>query len=250
MFVTSQRFPVRHAFSTRIGGVSRGPHASLNLGLSVGDDPERVAENARRLARALELSPGQLASVNQVHGDRLLEVTGAAAGEVLPPALAGADGLFTRERGVALCIRTADCVPVLLFAPDAGAAAAVHAGWRGAAAAIAGRAAQALAARFGARPSTLFAAIGPSIRSCCYEVGEEVAAVFRLRFGEAVVRGGEGRAPHLDLPAACRLALLEAGVDEDHIDVLPSCTSCDSMRFFSHRRDRGRTGRHLSLVAL
>lgn len=250
MFVTSQRFPVRHAFATRFGGVSEGPHASLNLGLSVGDDPERVEENARRLARALALSPGQFASVNQVHGDRLVEISGAAAGGALPPPAAEADGLLTRERGAALCVRTADCVPVLLFAPDVGAAAAVHAGWRGAAAGIAGLAARSLAARYGARPSALFAAIGPSIRSCCYEVGEEVAGAFRRRFGDSVLRNGEGKCSHLDLPAACRLSLLEAGVDEERIDVLPHCTACDGARFFSHRRDRGRTGRHLSLVAL
>ncbi len=251
MFVTSKRFPVRHAFSTRLGGVSEGSHASLNLGLSVGDERERVEENARRLAGALGLSPGQLVTVNQVHGDRLVEVSGAPGGEALSPALADADGLFTRERGAALCIRTADCVPVLLYAPDAGAVAAVHAGWRGAAAAIAGLAARSLAARFGAKATALFAVIGPSIRSCCYEVGEEVAATFRERFGPTVVGGGvvEGKS-HLDLAAACRLALLEAGLGEERIDVLPHCTACDGGRFFSHRRDRGRTGRHLSLVAL
>jgi hypothetical protein len=249
MFVASRCFPVRHGFSTRVGGVSHGPFASLNLSRSVGDEPERVEENLRRLAREASLGPGQLVCVNQVHGEALVEVASAARGDALPPVLGDADGLYTRSGATALCVRTADCVPLLLFAPDVGAVAAVHAGWRGAIAGIARLAVDRLVACYGARAARMHAAIGPSIRRCCYEVSDELAARFCQRFGEGVVGRGGG-APHLDIAQACRLALLEGGVEAERIDLLPHCTSCDAAAFFSHRRDRGRTGRHLSFVAL
>jgi polyphenol oxidase len=250
MLLTSSLLPVVHGFSTREGGVSLGALATLNLGRSVGDGPERVAENARRLARRAGLTPGQLVSANQVHGDRILRVDGATAGDALPAALGDADGLMTRARGVALCVRTADCVPVLLFAPDVPAVAAVHAGWRGALLAIPGKAVRELKDGMGADPAALVAAGGPSIRQCCYEVSEELARQFTDRFGDGLVARQHEGGPHLDIAGAARRALLEAGGQEKNVDVLAHCTCCDEARFFSHRRDHGRTGRHLSLVAL
>jgi polyphenol oxidase len=250
MLVTSSLLPVVHGFSTREGGVSQGELATLNLGRSVGDLPEHVAQNARRLASRAGLTPGQLVSANQVHGDRILRVDGATASDALPAALGDADGLMTRAPGVALCIRTADCVPVLLFAPDVPAIAAVHAGWRGALLAIAGKAVRELAQQMGADPAQVLAAVGPSIRRCCYEVSEELARQFTLRFGEGLVARPKEGGPHLDIAEAARRALLEAGVKEKNVDVLAHCTCCDQARFFSHRRDHGRTGRHLSFVCL
>jgi YfiH family protein len=249
MFVTARSFPLRHAFSTREGGVSEGPFAALNLGRSVGDDPERVEQNGRLFAAALGLSAGQLVSADQVHGDRILEIAAATPGDALPPAVGEADGLITRARGVALCIRTADCVPVLVWAPDVGAIAAVHAGWRGAVRAIARSAVERLHEAYGADPARMVAAIGPSIRRCCYEVSGQLAGQFTQRFGVAVAEAQGGR-PHLDVAEASRLALLEAGLEAAAIEVAPHCTSCDPALFFSHRRDRGRTGRHLACVVL
>jgi YfiH family protein len=250
MLLTSKVLKVPHAFSTREGGVSQGPFESLNLGRSVGDDSEAVAQNARRLAGAVGLTAGQLVSANQVHGDTFLEVSGAQPGEASPRAIGDADGLVSCARGVALGIRTADCVPVLIWAPDVQAIAAAHAGWRGAVVGIAGKAVHELATRYRAQPGRMVAAIGPSIRRCCFEVGEDVAANFKDRFGEAIVtRSADGR-PHVDLTLACRQALLEAGVESPNIDLLDGCTCCDSKRFFSHRRDKGRSGRHLSFVCL
>ncbi len=249
MYLKAERFPVRHAFSTREGGVSEGPYSSLNLGRSVGDDLARVEENGRRFASALELTAGQLVTAHQVHGDRILEIDSASPGDSMPATVGEADALVTRTRGVGLAVRTADCVPVLLYAPDVAAGAAVHAGWRSAALLIAGKAAGRLQALYGADPKRMFAAIGPSIRRCCYEVGEEVAAQFEALFGPGVVARG-GPRPHLDVAEASRLALLEAGLRPEAIEVLPCCTSCDARRFFSHRRDRGVTGRHLACVVL
>jgi YfiH family protein len=246
----SKQLGVRHGFSTRLGGVSEGPFASLNLGPNVGDEPERVEQNGRIFARAQGLSPGQLVSVRQVHGTHFLEVGAASCADRVPAPVGEADGLYTRERGVALCIRTADCVPLLLWAPDQGAIAAVHAGWRGALAAIARRAVEHLSEHYGAAPHSIKAAIGPSIRSCCYEVKNDLAMEFERRFGEGVASRALEGSPRLDIAEANRRALLEAGVLPEGIDVVQSCTACDSARFFSHRRDRGRTGRHLSFLVL
>lgn len=251
MLLTSKRLAVVHGFSTREGGVSEGPFASLNLGRSVGDDPEKVAENARRFAARLGLTAGQLVSANQVHGETIIEVSGAQPGPRVPLAIADADALVTNIRGVALGIRTADCVPVLIHAPDVGAIAAVHAGWRGAVAGLAGKAVARLAALYGADPRKMVVVIGPHIRSCCYEVGPDVAARFESRFGPGIARSSkEGRQAHLDLEEANRRALAEAGILAENLEALPECTSCDPKRFFSHRRDQGRSGRHLAVVAL
>ena len=245
MLVTSPGLSIRHGFSTRQGGVSEGPFASLNLARNVGDALPNVEENERRLAAALELSSAQLVSANQVHGAVILEVK-----RPLPSALGDADGLLTGTKGVALCIRTADCVPILLHAPDVEAIAAVHAGWKGTHLSIAGLAVARLAKDHGAAPGKIRAAIGPSIRRCCYEVGGDLAEKFRAAFGDGVLEERPGQKPHLDLAAANRLVLERAGILPENISVLPHCTACDAARFFSHRRDQGVTGRHVSLLVL
>ena len=250
MLLTSKRLGVVHAFSTREGGVSQGAFESLNLGRSVGDVPEHVAENGRRFAAKLGITPGQIICANQVHGETILEVHGASPGDLIPPAIGDADALVTRAKGVAIGIRTADCVPVLLYAPDVGAVGAAHAGWRGAVAAIAGKTVKRMAELYAASPQRMLAVVGPHIRACCYEVGEDVAKQFEARFGLAVtVREGQG-GTKLDLAEANRRALLEAGVLAENIEVLDACTSCDAIRFFSHRRDQGRSGRHLSVISI
>jgi YfiH family protein len=137
---------------------------------------------------------------------------------------------------------------VLLHAPDLGWIGAAHAGWRGADLRIAARTAEALFAK-GASPSKLRAALGPCIRRCCYEVSEELAARFEARFGAQVVERS-GPSPHLDIALASRLALEAVGVPSASIEDLGLCTACDAARFFSHRRDRGATGRMLAFITL
>lgn len=234
MFLTSrllEREGVRHGFSTRAGGVSSGPWSSLNLGGSVGDDPAAVAENVRRLAARAGLAG--FAAVHQVHGDRVVEGRPG-----LPPSTE-ADAVLSVPGGPAPAVKTADCVPVLLLDRRSGRVAAVHAGWRGTRLRIVARAVEALG-----EPGAVVAAIGPCIGRCCYEVSAELAAEFAGVFGADVV---EGR--RLDLVLANRRALREAGVGEAAIEVVGGCTSCDPARFFSHRRDEGRTGRHLSWIS-
>ncbi|WP_224245236.1 peptidoglycan editing factor PgeF [Hyalangium gracile] len=246
LFITSALLPVPHGFATRTGGVSEGRFASLNLGFTVGDVRERVEENYRRLAAAAGAPLGSLHLVKQVHGDRVLQAGAGEASQALRPAIGDADALFTEHAGNWVGVSTADCVPVLLVDPEGKRVAAVHSGWRGTDADVSARAVDALVAR-GTRPERLLVAVGPCIQQCCYVVSPELARHFATRFGSDVVvaRGDEFR---LDLARAVVLTLRRVGVKVGNMDVLQECTSCDSSRFFSHRRDTGRTGRHINFV--
>jgi YfiH family protein len=208
-------------FTTRRGGVSEGPFASLNLGLWTDDDPDRVRENRARVER---LGRGRLAQAHQVHGARVVEAEPGRGGDPLD-----ADGQVTAARGVAPMVLTADCLPVALVAPEG--VAMLHAGWRGLAAGILAEGAEALRAQGASR---IAAAIGPGAGPCCYAVGDEVHAAF----------GTSGRT--VDLKAIARARLEAAGVEEVHDCGL--CTMCDPERFFSHRRDRGVTGRQAGVA--
>lgn len=226
-----------HGFTTRDGGVSPAPWDSLNLGDFVGDAPDRVAENWRRIEAATGLG---FARVRQVHGARVIRAGAPAA------PTEEADAVVSLRARVAACVSVADCVPVLLADPASGAVAAIHAGWRGTLARAVAEGVRALAREAGARPERLLAAVGPSIGPCCYEVSEELAVRFRAEVGP-VVR--EGRTPRLDLWAANRVILEAAGVAPDRIEVLARCTSCERENFFSHRRDSGRTGRQMAFIS-
>ena len=213
------------AFTTRIGGVSEGPYASLNLGRKSGDDVERVDENRRIACESIGADVAKLALNYQVHSSRVLRAVSAMRGE-------HADGLWTDEPDLPVLAMSADCLPIVLVrtGPEKPAVAVLHAGWKGLLAGIVAAGAQAL----GRGPLT--AAIGPGIGPCCYEVGEEVAAPFRECFGDDVVR--ESR---LDLWTSAERALRAAGVEQ--VDRVDRCTACEPETFFSHRRDAGRTGR-------
>lgn len=238
LFLVARSLPVRHGFTLRSGGVSEGKRASLDLG-PAGDAVPDVRENRLRLARAAGLSPESLVLAEQVHGTRVVRAS--------PGELPEADALWTDAAETWVGIRTADCVPILLCSEDGTRVAAVHSGWRGTAGRIA-EAAVATLAREGTPPATLRAAIGPCIGVCCYEVGEDLAARFTDAFGADVVRR-EGPRPHLDLRLAVRRTLEQAGVTGASIEDVPGCNACDARRFFSHRRDRGGTGRHLAFIA-
>ena len=217
----------RGLFTTRHGGVSTGPYASLNLGPWTDDDPAAVAENRARVAAAAGV--GRLLHGHQVHGTsvrRATEPTGTPAEE---------DGQATALEDAAALVLVADCLPVLLA--SGGAVAALHGGWRGLAGGILAEGVAAL--RDLGAEGPVSAAIGPGARGCCYEVGEEVHAAFADIPG---VRVGER---NLDLPAVARHALAAAGVETIHDVGL--CTLCDD-RFFSHRRDGGVTGRQAGVV--
>lgn len=223
--------PYRVAFSTRLGGVSEGEFASLNLGILTEDDPASVVENRTRLCDAVGADPDGATMAWQRHG---ATVTRARPRGIVTPGTVydHCDGLWSDEPGRAMLLLTADCIPVAI-ARAGGRAPAVgifHVGWRGLLAGLVGTGVRALGVR------GLRAAIGPSIGPCCYEVGEEVATPFREAFGDDVVRDGK-----LDLWTSTERALRAAGCD--HVDRFDTCTSCDAEHFFSHRRDNGKTGR-------
>jgi purine-nucleoside/S-methyl-5'-thioadenosine phosphorylase / adenosine deaminase len=210
--------PYTVAFTTRRGGVSDGPFASLNLGLLTGDEPARVLENRRRVCTAVGADPERLAMNIQQHS---ATVNRAHAGRRGEPG----DGLWTDERGLPMLKLTADCLPIALARTngDAPALAVLHAGWKGLLEGVA-------AAGVGALGGSPAAVVGPAIGPCCYEVGPEVARPFAGRFGRSVVRGRK-----LDLWTVAERALREAGcLSVDRVDL---CTACHPELFFSHRRD-------------
>src|SRR5690606_5911667 len=182
--------------------------------------------------------------VNQVHGASLRVVTSADAPREVRAL--EADALAALEPGLGVFVRTADCVPVLLAHPGTGAVAAVHAGWRGAVAGIVPKSLRMIAARTGTTPSDWLAALGPHIRVGAFEIGEEVAAAMEAAAaGARVVTRARG-APHGDLAGLVTAQLRELGLPAGNIDDVGGCTHDEPSRFFSHRRERGRTGRHLS----
>ena len=222
--------PYEVAFSTRNGGVSEGPFASLNVGRRTGDEPERVDENRRRLCAAAGADFGRLASLRQVHGAGVVAANGRGA---------TGDALWTEEPERPLLVVAADCLPVALVRLDGpqAAIALLHVGWRGLLAGIVTAARAALGGRLVA------AAIGPGIGPCCYEVGEDVAAPMRAAFGPGLVHDGR-----LDLVAAAERALRAAEVGR--VERFDACTACDADRFFSHRRDAGVTGRQGAIAQI
>ena len=238
-------------FTTRLGGVSGGPYRSLNLAPRVGDAPQAVAANRRRLARALEIAPGRLAEAEQVHG-KGIGVIGPGAGG--PPAadapLAGVDALVTGARGVWLAVYSADCVPVLLLDAASPAIAAIHAGWRGTAAGIVAATLGRMRDLFGTAPGRCTAVLGPAIGGCCYEVDAPVAEAMRGApwWPQAACPTGPERW-YLDLRVAIRRQLMDLGVPGDGVTAVPHCTACRPDLFFSHRRD-GVTGRMAACISL
>lgn len=238
---------VSHAFTTRSGGVSAGPFATLNMGFHVGDDPCRVRENRRRGLAAMGASARALVAGEQVHGDAVAVVGPGDRGRdwsPWSPGIPSTDGLVTASRGVVLSCYVADCVPVFLVHRGGRAAGLVHAGWRGVALGVPAKAVATLCRAFDVEPRDLVAGIGPSIGACCYEVGPEVAEACRAAAGGAGVTGPvPGDRFRLDLKEACREELEMAGLSPGAIFASSLCTSCRNDLFFSHRAARGATGR-------
>lgn len=237
-FESLVREGLTHAVFTRLGGVSSPPFDALNVGHTVGDDPEAVATNHARIYTHLSLGAGQVASPRQVHSSRIAAVTAKDAGTELP----GTDGLVTNIPGVALFLRFADCQPILLYDPVAHALGLIHAGWRGVAQAIARRAVQTMQQAFGSQPEDLVAGLGPAIGPCCYTVGHSVASAMGYvlpDWNQALRQEEDGW--RLDLCAANVQQLEAAGVRS--IEQAQLCTACHNNIFYSHRAEKGRTGR-------
>ncbi|HEX4606267.1 MAG TPA: peptidoglycan editing factor PgeF [Candidatus Angelobacter sp.] len=274
-----------HGFSTRPGGLTTayGGH-SLNLGFTKDDERERVERNRATMLLAMGAAARDKASINQasirkpwplvtlrqIHSDLIHVVRSRKAEKFV------GDGLVTDLRGVALGILTADCFPVLLVDAKRKAVGAFHAGWRGTVKRIVEKGVGIMRLEFGSRPEDIHAAIGPGIQSCSFEVGEEVVQEFHSQFGYAAelfhdVQESDPvrqkypmlfmnqRAPghgdqciklHLDLREANRRQLLAAGVPAANITALKDCTVCRPRRFFSHRKESGKTGRQMAVVGI
>jgi hypothetical protein len=217
--------PYEVVFTTRLGGVSEGPYASLNLGRRTGDDVQRVDENRRRACAEIGGDAETLALNYQIHSTVVHRARTGERGVVR------GDGLWTGDPALPVLALAADCLPIALVRAngEAPAVCVLHAGRIGLLDGIVAGGVRALG-------GTLAAAIGPSIGPCCYEVGEEVAAPYRDRFGDDIMRGR-----NLDLWTSAERALRAAGVAR--IERFDRCTSCEPEEFFSHRRDQGDTGR-------
>ncbi len=249
---------VRHAFSTRLGGVSKREFAAMNLGFGRGDGDGNVSENYRRFCAGAGFEPESLVCGCQVHKTDIRRVGPEHRGLGIWRAndCQSADGLCTNQPGVTLVVYAADCVPVYFVDPERRAIGLCHAGWRGMAAGIPMAMVRRMAEEFGSRPQALLAAIGPSICKSCFEVDEPVAREFLALDGSGdFVSGpaltGDGHEKyHVDLWACCRRWLLEAGVLPEHITVGEVCTMRESSLLFSHRKTRGQRGSNCAMLAL
>ncbi len=237
---------VRHAFSTRIGGISPPPFDSLNLGnpngCEVQDDYDRIWANYSLLLSCIGCPTEPPLRVHQVHGNEISEVQSGKNFDTN----CKADAILSHDSRRVISIRTADCVPILISSDDGSVVATVHAGWRGIIAEVIPKTVK----RMMGDPATLRAAIGPCIGMDAFEVGPEVLVEFQQVFGsKAPVRKLVGGKGNVDLRAAARLQLLNCGLHERHIDSTDRCTVTHRDEFFSHRRDHGVTGRMAAVIA-
>ena len=237
-----KRDGIVHAFTTRAGGVSGGPYASLNMTRSRGDSAEHVATNRERVRQALGLD--YLAFAIQVHGRAVVRVDDPPKGD---QTAGEADAMITDKPGIGLVCQTADCTPILLFDPKRRAVAAIHSGWRSTVLDIVAETVAAMVREYGTDPANLIAAIGPSISAANYRVGPEVVTEFETAFAD--VTGilsalDEAGGAQLDVGEACRRQLLAAGIHGAQIDRSPLCTYAEEPRLFSARRShhRGQSG--------
>lgn len=238
-------------FTTRHEGVSRAPYNSLNLGLGTQDASHTVQGNRSILARAFGITPERLVTVSQVHGTDLL-VIDQPNDDFSHFARLECDALVTNQPGVMIGVCVADCVPVLLYDPVKGVIAALHAGWKGTAGAIALKGVEAMTSCFGSRLLDIHAAIGPAIGDCCYEVDQPVRDGFKEQdavWGLYSRETGKGKW-QLDLAAVNRHHLMSAGLSEKKIDLSGQCVCCNAETFFSYRREKGETGRQMGFIML
>lgn len=251
IYMSSSAIETIHGFSTRYGGVSEGHLSSLNLGENRGDEPVNVRENYRRINQALGIEGRPMVFSRQVHGNNVQVVTSEDARELYTQPTFVADGLVTTERGLALVVFTADCVPVLLCDSKNGVIGAVHCGWRSSVSGILYSAISKMI-ELGAERNQIHAAIGPSIGACCFEVGEDVMLAMHKWLGKACYEhmkkiSGEPNKYLCDLRAALRTELLAAKLNDKNINVSSECTMCSSDKYWSHRATNGERG---SLAAI
>lgn len=226
--------------STRRGGTSAFPAAALNLSDTVGDDPENVVQNRKRLSAQINCPSSRWAYARQIHGVDILLVN-------TPGNQGNGDALVTNKPGVLLTIATADCVPILIYDPVKQACGAAHAGWKGTAANIAGATIKKMQTQFGSDPADCFAYVGAAIGPGCFEVGLDVARQFDAAYH---LPHPDPKKAYVDLPRANTQQLLDAGLLPEQIERSPFCTHTRNDLFFSYRAEGGQTGRMLSFIGL
>ncbi|HMQ53532.1 MAG TPA: peptidoglycan editing factor PgeF [Anaerolineae bacterium] len=244
-----EAFPgLRHAIFTRHHGFSQSPFHSLNFSVSVGDEDQTVQQNFRHACQSLAVRPEQTVSTRLVHGAAVLSVESLSSEHFIGEA----DSLITATPDLYLFMRFGDCAPLLFFDPIRRAVGLAHAGWRGTMQNVAGATVKQMVTQYGCHPADIIAVIGPAIGPCCYEVGQDVIDAVHQTFGSAEgllsFRGGKGHLAHLDLEAANAQQLTAAGLQQIIRSGL--CTACRRDEFFSHRAEKGRTGRFGVLIGV
>lgn len=251
VYMTSPNISTSHAFTTRFGGVSEGIYESLNLSFSCGDDREKVSENYRILAKALEIEPLEFAFSRQVHRDDIRVCTMKDRQGVPYTVSYEADGIITDVKDLPLVIFTADCTPILLHDPVREAIGAVHAGWRGTVMDIAGKAVRKMCEVYGCEPQNIKAAIGPCISKCCFETGAEVYEAVKALLGDDADVFADSK-PNgkymIDLKGINAYLLKKAGVLS--VEISDECTKCLCDKYWSHRATNGKRGTQCSCIVL
>lgn len=242
------------AFSTRRGGFGQGVYDSANLGLHVEDDPEQVILNREKYLANFQLQLGQAVACRQVHGDRIVRVDQQQQGRgayLYDTSLPDCDALITNVPGVSLLTFYADCLPVYLFDPNRRAIGMVHSGWKGTMQRIAAKAVTSLQNEYGSQAEDVWAAIGPGIGGCCFEISPSLAGEVKTSFSgyENILRA-DGDRICWDLGLTIRQMLLQTGIKSENMSICPLCTACHPELFFSYRRDQGMTGRMGALLNL
>ncbi len=245
---------VAHGFSTRIGGVSKGIYTSLNLGSTRGDEPECVKENYRRFCNAIGADVARVVMTNQIHSTAIrTAVPSDVKSDLYDPEGYDCDGLITNIPGLALTIFSADCIPILLYDPVNRVIAAVHAGWRGTAGDIAGKAVWQMREQYHCQPENILTAIGPGISFCCFETHADVPNAMKDALGDLIdpyVRVLPNGKFKVDLKGINAALLIRAGVCPHHVEISKDCTACLPEKYWSHRVTQGKRGSQAAMLQL
>jgi len=240
---------IRHFVATRIGGHSHPPYDALNLSFNVGDEPQNVLKNRKRLVEALGIPLTNLTTAKQVHDAHVKIISEPLRGKGATDyedAINGTDAMVTHIPNICLMILVADCVPILFYDPSKRVIGAAHAGWQGTLQRVAQKTVKVFQEDFGCSPKDVVVGIGPSIGPCCYEVGQEVVSevehVFRIKAGLIRNESADSKR-YFDLWTANLRQLVQAGIPENNIEVARICTCHHSDLFFSYRQEKGKTGR-------
>ena len=247
-YLRAENIQAKHCFTTRLGGVSQGDTAGLNIGANRGDPMENIQTNYGLLGQALGFTPNCLVLARQTHSDIVRAVDATDFRGLNSADYPECDALITATHGIGLVVFTADCTPVLLHDPVTGAVGAVHAGWKGTAADICGKAVQAMVAHYGCKPENIRAAIGPNIATCCFETDRDVPEALEKTYGAALREHvfPKGEKYYVNLKAVNALALRRAGVTQ--IEISDHCTACNLRMYWSHRKMGDRRGSQGAII--